>query len=104
MGGGDLLDAFCETIVLGALRSFLTPSAGLLVTVVVSGEDEVAGKPDEAIGMAFSLMGTNALRISSAVDSLPDSLGLLGGVLEGLVGTTGCVVGMVVAVVFGCSL
>ena len=50
----------------------------------------------------FSRIGTNALRTSSAADSLPHSLGLLGGVLDGLFGIAAGVV--VAAVAFAGSV
>lgn len=92
---------FWEIRVFGAFSSFLTPSIGLLGTVV-SGDEAVALITDVVGGNVFNLMGTNALRISSAADSLPDSLGLLGGVLDGLLGMADCAI-VVVVVVFGGS-
>lgn len=56
----------------------------------------------------FSLIGTKALlRTSSAVTSLSDSLGLLGGVLDGLFGIVEAVVVVVVEIVdivFPCNV
>lgn len=57
---------------------------------------------DDVGGSVFNLMGTNALRISSAADSLPHSLGLLGGVFDGLLGMAAGVV--VTMVAFGGSV
>lgn len=97
----DLGDVFSEMRVLGAFSSFLTPSVGFLLGRV-SGDEAVApitDDDDDVGGSVFNLIGTNALRISSAADSLPESLGLLGGVLDGLVGMGGCE--LVVVVVFG---
>lgn len=86
-----------EMRAVGALSSFLEPSTmALLVVVVVtsslSGDEEEAGVMTAVVvgGSVFNLMGTKALRISSGADSLPDSLGLLGGVLDGLVGIVAC--------------
>lgn len=88
------MESFCAIRAVGALSSFLAPSAGL--RSVFSGDDEDAVITDDAGGRVFSRMGTNALRTSSAADSLPHSLGLLGGVLDGLFGMAA---GVVVAVV-----
>lgn len=73
----------------GALRSFLVPSG--FFGNVLSGDDDdgVRGVTD---GRVLSLIGTKALRTSSAADSLPLSLGLLGGVLDGLFGSISVVV------------
>jgi len=62
----------------GAFNSFFVPSIGLLA--FLSGDDD-----DEDVlgGKVLCRRGTKALRTSSVVDSLPDSLGL-GGVLDGL--------------------
>jgi len=62
----------------GAFRSFLVPSVGLLA--FLSGDDDVE---DVLGGKVLCRRGTKALRTSSVADSLPDSLGL-GGVLDGL--------------------
>lgn len=82
----------------GAFNSFL-PLSSVFFGVILSGDEQDAAMTVDAGGRVFNLMGTNALRISSAADSLPDSLGLFGGVLDGLFGMVADVV--VVLVVFG---
>lgn len=71
-------DNLWEMSAVGAFNSFFMPSIGLLA--FLSGDDD-----DEDVlgGKVLCRRGTKALRTSSVVDSLPDSLGL-GGVLDGL--------------------
>lgn len=91
MGEGLLLgDREREMRAVGALSSFLEPSTTPFLVGSRSGEAEEAVTTDVVGGRVFNLMGTKALRTSSAADSLPDSLGLFGGVLDGLVGIVAC--------------
>lgn len=62
----------------GAFNSFFVPSVNFLAFLSGDEDDE-----DVLGGKVFCLRATKALRFSSFVDSLPDSLGL-GGVLDGL--------------------
>lgn len=80
-----------EMRAVGALSSFLEPSTTPFLVGSRSGDEaEEAVTTDVVGGRVFNLMGTKALRTSSAADSLPDSLGLFGGVLDGLVGIVAC--------------
>lgn len=63
--------------IVGAFSSFLVPSVGFLG--FLSGDDD----DDRFGGSTLNRSGTNALRPSSTIGSLPDSLRLVG-VLEGL--------------------
>lgn len=90
-----------EIRAVGALSSFFVPSMAFFDGILSEG-DEDAVTTDVAGGKVFNLIGTNALRISSAADSLPDSLGLFGGVLDGLFGMVADTV--VLLVVFGGSV
>lgn len=93
VGDGLLLgDRVREMRAVGAFSSFLAPSATFFEPTSLSGDDEEAVMAEDVGSIVFNLMGTNALRISSAADSLPDSLGLLGGVLDGLFGMVAGVV------------
>lgn len=69
----------------GIFNLFLVPSVGFFGTIL-SGDEEDAVITELVGGRVFNLMGTNALRTSSPFDSLPNSLGLFGGVLDGLLG------------------
>lgn len=84
MGVGLLLFDLWLISAVGALSSFLVPS-GFLGSVLSGEEDE--GVIEDTGGRVLRRIGTKALRTSSGDDSLPLSLGLLGGVLEGLFGT-----------------
>lgn len=71
-------DTFWEMGAVGAFNSFFALSVDFLAFLSGDEDDE-----DVLGGKVFCLRGTKALRTSSVVDSLPDSLGL-GGVLDGL--------------------
>ena len=90
-----------EIRAVGALSSFFVLSMTFFDGILSEG-DEDAVTTDVAGGKVFNLIGTNALRISSAADSLPDSLGLFGGVLDGLFGMVADTA--VLLVVFGGSV
>lgn len=100
VGGADIFvgdgllfsDDFRDISVVGAFRSFLVPSAGRLGMLLSGDEEDVTG----VCGKVFRRIGIKALRTSSAGESLPLSLGLLGGVLEGLFGRTVVFIGGVV--------
>lgn len=84
VGDGLLLDISD----LGAFNSHLIPSAGFFDGTGRPGDDD-DGATTATGGSVLSLIGTKALRTSSAADSLPLSLGLIGGVLDGLFGNAG---------------
>lgn len=90
-----------EIRAVGALSSFFIPWMAFLDGILSEGDD-AAMTMDVVGGKVFNLIGTNALRISSAADSLPDSLGLFGGVLDGLFGMVADTA--VLLVVFGGSV
>lgn len=88
-----------EMRAVGAFSSFLVLSIAFFGRIR-SGDEEEAVMADDIGGRVFNLIGTNALRISSGADSLPDSLGLFGGVLDGLLGLVAGVV-VLLLLVFG---
>ena len=78
----------CDMRVVGAFNSDLTPSV-VRLDIVLPGEDDDGVTALPCGGNVFSLIGTKALRTSSGEESLPLSLGLRGGVRDGLFGIAG---------------
>lgn len=89
---GDGLLLFDDDIyVVGAFNSHLLPSIGFfgVDNCCLLGGDDDDGVEIGVCDNVFNLIGTKALRISSAADSLLLSLGVLGGVRDGLFGNAG---------------
>lgn len=90
VGDGLLLLCFVvlwEIRAFGALSSHRVPSIGLLLLLLLLLQFILSGDADEAGIIVLGLIGAKALRTtSSGDDSLPLSLGLRGGVLDGLFG------------------
>jgi hypothetical protein len=78
----------------GAFSSFRVPSSGFLVFGRSGDEEEGTIEADRLVLVPLKRIGTKALRTSSGAESLPLSLGLLGGVREGLLARSSAVEGV----------